>query len=175
MKFSPINKSSIPDQLGNADLSIKPNDLAIPVSNSTFDPQVSLAEFIVQTDHSLSPKSHIIPLDETNHSLPSIQPLVDQKLQVYSQLVKKNSKPMENIETHLVEKDVVKQAKDDVLPEPVPQPMACNGIRAIGDGLDEGLALVNLGANAFDYEMMAEEIDGILDLIGMKGSLLMLD
>ncbi|MBW0476332.1 hypothetical protein O181_016047 [Austropuccinia psidii MF-1] len=169
-----INQSLIPDQLENADLSIKSNDLVIPVNHPTLDPQISFADSILQTDHSLSLKSQVPPMDETNPSLPSSQPLVDQQLQVESQLVKKNSKPTENNETSLVENHVVEQAQDDVLPEPVPQPMARDGIRAIGNGLAEGLALDDLGANAVDDEMMAEDIDGILELIGMKGSLLML-
>ncbi|KAA1079685.1 hypothetical protein PGT21_020880 [Puccinia graminis f. sp. tritici] len=46
---------------------------------------------------------------------------------------------------------------------------------ALGPGLADGFVFDEAGgANAADDELMAEDIDGILELIGMKGSLLML-
>jgi len=44
----------------------------------------------------------------------------------------------------------------------------------IGAGLGDRFVLDDPGANGGDDELMAEDIDGILELIGMKGSLLML-
>ncbi|KAA1106761.1 hypothetical protein PGT21_000157 [Puccinia graminis f. sp. tritici] len=81
--------------------------------------------------------------------------------------------PTENGSTSSAPKIVAERAVAGRLPGFGPQRLQREA--ALGPGLADGFVFDEAGgANAADDELMAEDIDGILELIGMKGSLLML-
>ncbi|PLW07107.1 hypothetical protein PCANC_17421 [Puccinia coronata f. sp. avenae] len=113
---------------------------------------------------------------ETGTSAPGPQAIVERQAAPVEPLPAENIARVANPEiANRGRRQVAERAVAGRLPGFAPQRLQREAaLGALGNAFGDGFVLDDMGPNAADDELMAEDIDGILELIGMKGSLLML-